>query len=358
MIERRKTRQVHIGSVPVGGGAPISVQSMCTTDTRDVAATVMQIDQLAAAGCEIVRVAVPDEDAARAIGPIRERISIPLIADIHFKHTLALIAVESGVDGLRINPGNIGKRERVEQVVRACADKNVPIRIGVNSGSIEKSLIAKHGGPTAEAMFESAMGHIAILEELGFHDVKVSLKASDILRNVEANRLFAARTDIPLHLGITEAGTQYAGAIKSAVGLGILLAEGIGDTIRVSLTGNPVPEIRAGFEILKSLGLRQRGVHFVSCPNCGRLEAPIEDLADALEKELADVDAPVHVAVMGCSVNGPGESREADVGVIAGKNDEYLIYRESKFWKKLPKSKVVDTVSKIVRDLAKEVSER
>ena len=351
MIIRRKTRQIRIGSVPVGGDAPISVQSMTTTDTQDSGKTIDQIHDLETAGCEIVRAAVPDEQAARALKEIKSNICIPLIADIHFDYRLALIAVESGVDGLRINPGNIGKRERVEQVVKACSQTKIPIRIGVNSGSIEKALVKKHGGPVASAMVESAMGHIQILEELGFSDIKVSLKASDIFRTIEANRLFSKQSDIPLHLGITEAGTHYAGTVKSAIGLGILLSEGIGDTIRVSLTGDPVPEIRAGFEILKSLNLRQRGIHFVSCPNCGRLEGEILEIIEQLENELADLNHPYHLAVMGCSVNGPGESREADVGVIAAPDNHFQIYREKKFWKKIPKAQVVKVVAELVRQM-------
>ena len=351
MIERRKTRQIRIGSIPVGGEAPITVQSMTTTNTSNAGKTIDQIHALTEAGCEIVRAAVPDEQAARALKEIKNNIQIPLIADIHFDHRLALIAVESGVDGLRINPGNIGKKERVEQVVKACLQANVPIRIGVNSGSIEKALVKKHGGPVPAAMVESAMEHVKILEDMGFTDIKVSLKASDILRTIEANRLFSQQTDIPLHLGITEAGTQYTGTIKSAIGLGILLSEGIGDTIRVSLTGDPVPEVRAGFEILKSLELRQRGIHFVSCPNCGRLEGEILEIIEQLEDELADLDHPYHLAVMGCSVNGPGESREADVGVIAAPEDHFLIYREKKFWKKIPKAQVVKVVSQVVRQM-------
>ena len=358
MIRRRKTRQVNVGSVAVGGDAPVSVQSMTTTDTRDAEATVAQIRALEAAGCEIVRVAVPDEDAARALPDIKAGISIPLVADIHFHHELALTAVDAGVDGLRINPGNIGKRDRVEQVVRACAKRKIPIRIGVNSGSLEKPLLKKHGGPTPEAMVESALSHVKILEDLDFYDIKVSLKASDVERTVEANRLFAARNDIPLHLGVTEAGTQYAGTIKSAIGLGILLAQGIGDTIRVSLTGDPAPEVRAGFEILKSLGLRRRGIHFVSCPNCGRLEGEILEVVEALEVELADVDAPFHLAVMGCSVNGPGESREAEVGVIAAPDDQFLIYKDGKFLRKLPRAQVVREVTEMVREMYAKESEK
>lgn len=351
MICRSTTRKINIGSVEVGGDAPISVQSMTTTDTRDAASTIGQIKALEDAGCEIVRVAVPDEEAAKAIAQIKAGIVIPLVADIHFDYKLALIAVDSGVDGLRINPGNIGKRVRVEKVVEACKSAGVPIRIGVNSGSLEKALIKKHGGPTGQAMVDSALGHVKILEELDFHQVKVSLKASDIFRTVEANRLFSQQTDIPLHLGVTEAGTHYSGTVKSAIGLGILLSEGIGDTIRVSLTGDPVPEIRVGFEILKSLGLRQRGINFVSCPNCGRLEGEILEIIEKLETELADVNHPFHLAVMGCSVNGPGESREADVGVIAAPNGEFHVYKEKSFWKKVPGDEVVKVVSDLIRKM-------
>lgn len=351
MKNRSETRQIQIGAVPVGGCAPISVQSMTKTDTRDVAATVSQIHALEKAGCEIIRLAVPDEAAARALADIRKEVTIPMVADIHFKHTLALLAVEAGVDALRINPGNIGKKERVMEVVEACRQGNVPIRIGVNTGSLEKALLKKFGGPTAEAMVESAMGHVKILEDLDFHQIKVSLKASDIDRTVESNRLFASRSDIPLHLGVTEAGTPYSGTIKSAIGLGVLLYDGIGDTIRVSLTGDPVEEVRAGFEMLKVLGLRQRGIHFVSCPNCGRLEGRVIDIIEALEDELVDVDAPYHLAVMGCSVNGPGESREADVGVIAAPDDHFLIYKDKTFWKKVNRNDVIKTVSDIIRTM-------
>ena len=336
-----------------GGGAPISVQSMTNTDTRDVAATIAQIHALEKAGCEIVRCAVPDEPAAKALKEIKKGISIPLVADIHFQHKLALLAVDAGVDGLRINPGNIGKAERVREVVMACAQAKIPIRIGVNSGSLEKPVVEKHGGPTAGAMVESAMGHIKILEELDFHDVKVSLKATDIQRTLEANRLFAAQTDIPLHLGVTEAGTPYAGTVKSAIGLGILLAEGIGDTIRVSLTGDPVPEIRAGFEILKTLELRERGIHFISCPTCGRVEGNTLEIVEALEVELADVTAPFHVAVMGCSVNGPGESKGADVGVIASPDSHFLVYKAGSYHQKIKREDVVKYVSDAIREMHK-----
>ncbi len=351
MIKRRLTRRVNVGSVAVGAGAPISVQSMTTTDTKNPDATIEQIHALEDAGCEIVRCAVPDEVAAKALEKIRSGINIPLVADIHFDYKLALIAVESGVDCLRINPGNIGKRKRVEEVVKVCNKEKIPIRIGVNSGSLEKSVVKKYGGPTAMAMVKSAMGHMEILKELDFHDVKVSLKASDIFRTIEANRIFAKTTDIPLHLGITEAGTHYSGTVKSSVGLGVLLYEGIGDTIRVSLTGDPIPEIKAGFEILKSLGLRERGINFISCPNCGRLEGQILMIIEGLEKSLADIDHPYHVAVMGCSVNGPGESRAADVGVIAAPENKFHIYKQQSFWKKADQRDVVKIVSDVIREM-------
>ena len=351
MIKRRHTKSVNVGGVKVGGDAPISVQSMTTTDTKDSEATINQILALQNAGCEIVRCAVPDEDAAKALGKIKAGIQIPLIADIHFDHKLALVAVDSGVDCLRINPGNIGKPERVKQVVAACKKAKIPIRIGVNSGSLEKAIVKKHGGPTPQAMVDSAMGHIDILKNMDFFNIKVSLKASDIFRTIQANRIFAKQSDIPLHLGITEAGTHYSGTVKSSVGLGILLYEGIGDTIRVSLTGDPVPEIRAGFEILKSLGLRNRGLNFISCPNCGRLEGEILAIIEALEKELSDINHPYHIAVMGCSVNGPGESRAADVGVIAASDDQFHIYKNQSFWKKAERQDVVKIVSGVIRQM-------
>jgi len=350
MITRDRTRQILVGDVPIGGGAPIIVQSMTNTDTRDVEATIAQINALQGAGAEVVRLAVPDAEAAQALPDIVERTSVPLVADIHFDYKLALASVDAGVAMLRINPGNIGSRERVEKVVQACADKNVPIRIGVNAGSLEKRLLDEHGGATAEAMVASAIGHVAILEELGFSQIKVSLKASDVERTVQANRLFAGQSDIPLHLGVTEAGTVWTGAIRSAVGLGILLHEGIGDTIRVSLTGDPVPEVRAGWEILKSLGLRERGIVITSCPNCGRLERSIEDVIDELEQELSDVTEPWHIAVMGCSVNGPGESRQADIGVIAAR-EGFLIYRGGEFWQKITREQVLPAVKEALEFL-------
>lgn len=341
---RDHTRSLMVGNVPVGGGAPISVQSMTKTDTRDVEATIAQINALQGAGAHIVRLAVVDDAAAAALAKIVERTSLPLVADIHFDYKLALAAVEAGVAMLRINPGNIGARARVEAVVNACATKNIPIRIGVNAGSLEKRLLDEHGGATAAAMVESAFGHLAILEEMGFKQIKVSLKASDVERTVKANLLFAERSDIPLHIGVTEAGGLWAGTIRSAAGIGIILSHGIGDTLRVSLTGDPIEEVRVGWEILKALGLRQRGITITSCPNCGRLERRTEDVIAEIEKTFSDLDEPWHIAVMGCSVNGPGESRQADLGVIAGKKG-YLLYKGGTYWKTVDRAQVIAGVS-------------
>ena len=340
---RYRTRQIQLGNLPVGGDAPISVQSMCNTDTRDVEATLAQIRALTAAGCEIVRCAVPDEAAARALGAIRRGCDIPLIADIHFDYQLALTALEVGVDGLRLNPGNIGARWKVEEVVRACAERRVPIRIGVNAGSLEKALLQTYGHPTAAAMVDSALGHIRILEDLGYPEIKVSLKASDIARTVEAYRLLAKQVDYPLHIGITEAGTTWSGTIKSAIGLGTLLHEGIGDTLRVSLTGDPVEEVRVGWEILKSLRLRDRGPIFVSCPTCGRCRIDLIAVAEDVERRLQDLPLPLTIAVMGCVVNGPGEAREADLG-IAGGGDEGILFRRGKVVRKVPQAELADVL--------------
>jgi len=340
---QNKTRRIQVGPVPVGGGAPVSVQSMTNTDTRDVAATTAQIQRLAKAGCEIVRCAVPDLEAARALRPIRGQSAIPVIADIHFDHRLALASLESGVDGLRLNPGNIGGRAKVEEVVRACAERKVPIRIGVNAGSLEKELLERFGHPTAEAMVESALGHIRILEDLGYSEIKVSLKASDIRRTVEAYRLLAGQADYPLHIGITEAGTTWSGTIKSAIGLGTLLYQGIGDTLRVSLTGDPVAEVRVGWEILKGLNLRQRGPVFISCPTCGRCRIDLVEIAEDVEKRLQDLPAAITIAVMGCAVNGPGEAREADLG-IAGGQGEGLLFRKGEVVRKVPQDQLADAL--------------
>ncbi len=356
-IPRKKTRQIAVGSVKIGWGAPVAVQSMCNTDTRDVEATLGQIGRLESAGCEIVRLAVPDEDAAKALGKIRTGTTMPLIADIHFSHTLALDAVRQGVDGLRINPGNIGGREKVSEVVRACKDKGIPIRIGVNAGSLEKPLLEKYGHPTPEAIVESAFGHIRILEDLDFREIKVSLKASDVLTTVEAYRLFSKRSDYPVHIGISEAGTLLSGTIKSSVGLGILLAEGIGDTMRVSLTADPVEEVRVAYGILKSLKIRQRGVNIISCPTCGRTEIDIIGLAGTVEKRLGHITEPLTVAVMGCVVNGPGEAREADVGIAGGKGTG-LLFKHGEIVKKFDEKELADVLVSEVERIVKERSKK
>jgi len=337
----RKTRPVFVGKVQVGGGAPISVQSMTNTDTRDVAATIAQINELAAVGCEIIRVAVPDREAAAALPAILKGISIPLIADIHFDYRLALEAIRAGVDGLRINPGNIGGRRQVEAVTAAARDRGVPIRIGVNAGSLEKELLERYGGVTAAAMVESAMRHIGMCEEFNFTDIKVSLKASDIPLMLESYRLLADKVDYPFHIGVTEAGTIRSGTVKSAVGIGVLLSEGIGDTIRVSLTGHPRHEVRVGFDILKALGIRRRGVELISCPTCGRTEIDLIKIAGEVEERLQFLDKPLKVAVMGCVVNGPGEAKEADVGIAGGKGAG-LIFRKGRVIRKVTEGKLVE----------------
>jgi (E)-4-hydroxy-3-methylbut-2-enyl-diphosphate synthase len=349
-ILRKKTRQVTLGTVKIGGDAPVAVQSMCNTDTRDPKATLAQIGKLEQAGCEIVRLAVPDEEAAKALGLIRKGTKLPLVADIHFSHSLALEAVKQGIDGLRINPGNIGGKEKISEVVRACKDRGIPIRIGVNAGSLEKHLLEKYQHPTPEAIVESAFGHIHILEDLNFTDLKVSLKASDVLTTVAAYRLFSEKSDYPLHIGISEAGTLFSGTIKSSVGLGILLSEGIGDTMRVSLTADPVEEVRVAYEILKSLKVRQRGVNIISCPTCGRTEIDIIGLAQEVEKRLSHIKEPITVAVMGCVVNGPGEAREADVGIAGGKGIG-LLFKHGEIITKLSEKELADTLVKEVEEI-------
>jgi (E)-4-hydroxy-3-methylbut-2-enyl-diphosphate synthase len=342
-ITRRQTRSIHVGPVAVGGGAPITVQSMTNTPTQDVAATVAQIGRLTAAGCEIVRVAVPDEAAAEAVAAIKACIQIPLIADIHFDYRLALAAAKGGADGLRINPGNIGGRKKVQAVVDCARDLGLPIRIGVNSGSLEKELLQRYEGATAAAMVESALGHVALLEKAGFHEIKISLKASDVLRTVEAYRLLAERVDYPLHVGVTEAGSLYAGTVKSALGIGMLLAEGIGDTLRVSLTRDPVEEVRVGFEILKALNIRRRGPEIISCPTCGRCNINLMEVVDRVEKALLTRDVPVKLAIMGCVVNGPGEAREADIGVAGGQG-QGILFKKGKVVKKVPQEQLVEVL--------------
>jgi len=323
-IPRRKTRQISIGPVSVGGDAPLSVQSMTKTDTRDVRKTVAQIRRLEEAGCEIIRAAVVDEAAARAITEIKKRIRIPLIADIHFHPHLALTAMASGADALRINPGNIGGRDRLKPVVIEAKGRSIPIRIGVNSGSLEKDLLKQFGGVTAETMVASALRTIDWMEDLGFHLIKISLKASDALRTVEAYRLFSMKSDYPLHLGVTEAGKGSGAVVKSSIGIGFLLSEGIGDTLRVSLTGDPVEEVRVGYAILGALNIRKRGVEIISCPTCGRCRVDLSRLVGMVERRVQKISTPLTVAIMGCVVNGPGEAKEADIGIAGGKGSGIL----------------------------------
>jgi (E)-4-hydroxy-3-methylbut-2-enyl-diphosphate synthase len=333
---RRPTKQLRVGRVKVGGEAPIAVQSMTNTDTRDVEATVRQIEALLEAGCEIVRLAVPDLAAARALPAIRERIYAPLVADIHFNHVLALEALAAGVDCLRLNPGNIGGADRVRQVVARAADRGVALRRGVAGGSLEKDLLAKYGGrPCAEAMVESALRHVEILESMGFYEIKISLKATDVPTTVEAYRLLARKVDYPFHIGITEAGTRFTGSIKSAVGLGILLYEGIGDTLRVSLTDDPVQEVKAAYEILKALNLSRRGPSLIACPTCARDELDVITLSREVEAALEHVTAPIRVSLMGCVVNGPGEAVQADLGIAGGGRGVSLLYRRGKMIRKV-----------------------
>ena len=341
------SRQIRVGNVSVGGGAPVTIQSMTNTRTDDVAATVEQILRLEAAGCEIIRCAVPDPAAAKAVGAIRERIHIPLVADIHFDYKLALEAAAAGADAVRINPGNIGGEDRVKAVAAACRTRNIPIRIGVNGGSLEKELQAKHGGPTPEALVESAFGHIRLLNRYDFDDICVSLKTSSVPNTIAAYRQMAAQSDYPLHVGLTEAGTPRMGVLKSAVGIGGLLALGIGDTIRVSLSADPVEEVYAARDILKVVGLRREGAELVSCPTCGRTRIDLIGLAEEVEARLKTVDKPITVAVMGCVVNGPGEARSADVG-IAGGDGEGLLFRRGEIVKKVPQSQLVDELFRLI----------
>ena len=328
-------KQIKVGDIPIGGGAPVTVQSMTNVKTENYEAAAEQVNLLAESGCDIVRVAVPNMAAAEAIEKIKERVSVPIVADIHFDYKLALRAVEAGADKIRINPGNIGIPERVKAVADACRAHNVPIRIGVNGGSLEKQLLAKYGGVTAEAMFESAMGHVALLNRFDFDDICISVKASDVMLTVDAYRLLAKETDYPLHLGITEAGTEYRGIIRSAVGIGTLLYDGIGDTIRVSLTAPPEREAIAGVEILRALGLRRGGIKFISCPSCGRCDIDLISLTKDVEKRLEGCRKNLTVAVMGCVVNGPGEASAADFGIAGGKG-EGLIFSKGKILKKVP----------------------
>lgn len=356
-IQRRQSRQIHVGKVPVGGDAPISVQSMTNTDTLDVAATVAQIQQLEGAGADIVRVSVPDMDAAEAFGKIKREVSVPLVADIHFDYKIALRVAELGVDCLRINPGNIGREERVRAVVSAARDNGVPIRIGVNAGSLEKDLQKKYGEPTPAALVESAMRHIDHLERLDFPDFKVSVKASDVFMAVAAYRELAQRIEQPLHLGITEAGGLRSGTVKSSIGLGMLLMDGIGDTLRVSLAADPVEEVKVGFDMLKSLKLRAKGINFIACPSCSRQNFDVIDTMNQLEERLEDVMTPLNVSVIGCVVNGPGEAKETDIGLTGG-SPANLVYIDGKPASKLRNDHLVDDLERMIRDKISEKEQR
>ncbi len=346
-INRKITRQIHVGTVKIGGNAPIAVQSMTNTHTQDIAATVAQIHRLEAAGCEIIRVAVPDDEAAAAISAIKKKISIPVIADIHFDYKLAISAAESGADGLRINPGNIGGKNKIKAVVDAAKTNDIPIRIGVNAGSLEKDLIKKHGGVTVNALVESALKQIDLMASFNFSNIKLAIKSANVPQSIDAYRQLSAKTDFPLHVGITEAGGLFPGIVKSAVGIGMLLSEGIGDTLRVSLTRDPTEEVRVGFEILKALGIRQRGVEIISCPTCGRCNINLFEIAETIEKKLLTKTKPIKIAIMGCVVNGPGEAKEADVG-IAGGDGTGILFKKGQVVKKFPQEQLVSELLKAV----------
>lgn len=354
-IKQKKTRQIHVGAVKVGGTAPIPVQSMTNTFTQDIEATVAQIHRLEEAGCEIIRVAVPDSAAVKAISLIKQKISIPLIADIHFDYRLAVASAEAGADGLRINPGNIGGTKKVKAVVDSAKARKIPIRVGVNSGSIEKKILKKYNGVCAEAMVESAMHHLELLTGLDFYQIKVSLKSSNVAQTVAAYRLLSEKTDFPLHLGITESGPLYPGIVKSSLGIGMLLAEGIGDTIRVSLTRDPVEEVRVGYEILKALDIRRRGPEIISCPTCGRCRIDLFEIVDHVEKALYTKTLPIKVAIMGCAVNGPGEAKEADIGV-AGGDGSGVLFKKGKVVRTIPEDKLAEILISEIEQLQQESS--
>ncbi|SFJ07032.1 flavodoxin-dependent (E)-4-hydroxy-3-methylbut-2-enyl-diphosphate synthase [Thermoflavimicrobium dichotomicum] len=353
MYHRTQTRPVMVGNVQIGGNDQVVIQSMTTTKTHDVKATVEEIHRLTEAGCQIVRVACPDMRAAEAIPEIKKEISIPLVADIHFDYRLALKAIEGGIDKIRINPGNIGKREKVEAVVKAAKERGIPIRIGVNAGSLEKRILEKYGYPTAEGMVESALYHIGILEELDFHDIVVSLKASDVRLAIEAYRKAAETFNYPLHLGITESGTLFSGTVKSAAGLGALLAMGIGSTIRISLSADPVEEVKVARELLKAFGLAANAATLISCPTCGRIEIDLISIANEVEEYISKIQAPIKVSVLGCAVNGPGEAKEADIG-IAGARGEGLLFRHGDIVRKIPEKEMVQELKKEIDKLAEE----
>ncbi|MDK2903293.1 MAG: (E)-4-hydroxy-3-methylbut-2-enyl-diphosphate synthase [Clostridiales bacterium] len=349
-MKRNKTKPIRIGDRYIGGDYPIAVQSMTNTDTSDVDATVRQILMLEKAGCDIIRVSVPDMPSARALKAIKQRIHIPLVADIHFDYRLAIAAIDNGADKLRINPGNIGGIERVKAVVDAAKEHNVPIRIGVNSGSLEKHILAKHQGRTPEALVESALNNVKLLEDMGFYDMVISIKSSDVMDTIEAYRLISRQEDYPLHVGVTEAGTVWSGTIKSCVGIGTLLAEGIGDTLRVSLTGDPVEEVRVGIAMLKALGFRKEGVEIISCPTCARCNIDLIEIANEVERRTQHIKKPLKIAVMGCAVNGPGEASAADVGIAGGKG-EGLLFKNGNIVEKVPQDKLVDALMEAIKDL-------
>ena len=348
-IQRKKTKKIRVGDIFIGGDSPISVQSMTNTDTRDIKSTIQQIIRLEEAGCDIVRLAILDNEAATAIGEIKKHVKIPLVADIHYDYRLAVECMKNGVDKIRLNPGNIGGNDRVKIVAGMAKERGIPIRIGVNSGSVEKGILEKFGGVTAQRMVESALAHVAILENVDFNDIAISIKASSVPMTIAAYRLLSEKCSYPLHVGVTEAGTVYKGTIKSSVGIGCLLAEGIGDTIRVSLTGDPVEEIKAGKQILKSLGLLKEGIEIVSCPTCGRTQVNLIDIANSIEPLLEKLDKNIKVAIMGCAVNGPGEAKDADIGIAGGVN-EVLLFKKGRIIRKIPQENVVE-------ELIKEISQ-
>ncbi|WP_028775381.1 flavodoxin-dependent (E)-4-hydroxy-3-methylbut-2-enyl-diphosphate synthase [Shimazuella kribbensis] len=357
MIHRTKTRPVKVGNLQIGGNDQVVIQSMATTKTHDVEATVNEINRLAEAGCQIVRVAVPDMRAAEAIPEIKKQISVPLVADIHFDYKLALKAIEGGIDKIRINPGNIGRREKVEAVVKAAKERGIPIRIGVNAGSLEKRILEKYGYPTADGMVESALYHIGILEELDFHDIIVSLKASDVRLAIEAYQKASAAFDYPLHLGITESGTLFSGTVKSAAGLGAILSQGIGSTLRISLSADPVEEVKVARELLKTFGLAANAATLISCPTCGRIEIDLISIANEIEDYISTIKAPIKVSVLGCAVNGPGEAKEADIG-IAGARGEGLLFRHGEIIRKIPEAQMVEELKKEIDKLAEEYRQK
>jgi (E)-4-hydroxy-3-methylbut-2-enyl-diphosphate synthase len=351
-IRRRKTRQIQVGNVKIGGDAPVVVQSMTTTDTKDVDATVAQINSLEKAGCEVVRIAVPEEKAAEAAGEIKKQVKLPIVADVHYDHRLALMVMERGIDCIRINPGNIGSRQKVERVVKMAKERKVPMRVGVNAGSLEKELLDKYGYPTAEAMVESALKHIRILEDCDFYDIKVSLKASNVKLAVDAYRLFSKQSDYPLHLGITEAGLLLPGSIKSAIGMGMLLSEGIGDTIRVSLATAPEEEVKVGYEILKALELRHHGINIIACPTCGRLEIDLFKLANEVEQRLGHIKDPINISLLGCIVNGIGEGKESDIGIAGGKG-QGILFKHGEMIRKIKEEEMADVLVAEVEAMVK-----